>query len=77
MNEQVNLSLESNHLLVLFEQPLDFVNVMFFVCLLSLQLYRSVILLSGCTELPMDTKSLYIMNLCNLQFRRQIIDLVC
>ena len=71
MNEQVNLSLESNHLLVLFEQPLDFVNVMFFVCLLSLQLYRSVILLSGCTELPMDT------NLCNLQFRRQIIDLVC
>jgi len=71
MDEQVNLSLELSQLLVLFEQPLDFVNLMFFVCLLSLQLYRSVILLSGCTELPMDT------NFCNLQFRRQIIDLLC
>jgi hypothetical protein len=46
MNEQVNLSLELSHLLVLFEQPLDFVNLMFFVCLLSLQLYRSVLYFS-------------------------------
>ena len=46
MNEQVNLSLELSQLLVLFEQPLDFVNLMFFVCLLSLQLYRSVLYFS-------------------------------
>lgn len=42
MNEQINLSHELSHLLVLFEQPLDSVNIMFFVCLLSLELYRSV-----------------------------------
>jgi len=46
MNEQVNLSLELSHFLVLFEQPLDFVNLMFFVCLLSLQFYRSVLYFS-------------------------------
>ena len=46
MDEQVNLSLQLSQLLVLFEQPLDFVNLMFFVCLLSLQLYRSVLYFS-------------------------------